>query len=333
VRQVSNFSRTVLLFPRSGYVNRLQALASAILLARQIGADLKVCWQVQDVSPVDPTLIFDPAFVTDTFVTESLTESKFGVRASEIPLYLHTAEGGSVITLAGHDLGEQYFMPEFLELLARHPAVQLIVIIAGGKFTLEGASALSERDDLHFRAQRAALYGEFPLHNLILDQAEKMKSCQEPYLGLHLRYSDRSHQAPTRRTIRKSLESARQSEGMERIFIAGDSRIEVTRWIEVARELGYRPWSADVANLDRSDPLSAVGAILDWRLLGGAESVIFFAESSFGEEAAVATGNWSRCVGLRSSRFESLVVRFRRFTSALVTYPKRHGWLAKRHSQ
>ena len=54
--------RSVLVYPLSGYGNRLQAMASSAVLARKIGAELSICWDVQDVAPGKANDIFAQDF-------------------------------------------------------------------------------------------------------------------------------------------------------------------------------------------------------------------------------------------------------------------------------
>ena len=44
----------VTVVPLSGYVNRLQAIASAALLADDLGAEWRVCWRTDAVAAAGP---------------------------------------------------------------------------------------------------------------------------------------------------------------------------------------------------------------------------------------------------------------------------------------
>ena len=57
--------------------------------------------------------------------------------------------------------------------------------------------------------------------------------------------------------------------------------------------------------------------------------MVYFAESSFAEEAAVTTGNFDSSIGLRASKSRVLQVKAGEYVNALVSYPRRHGWLGE----
>ena len=192
---------------------------------------------------------------------------------------------------------------------------------------LEGDAELTEVQDREFRRRRASAYEALQLNPEIDSHAVARIQQHRPFLGLHLRYSDRNHQAPTRRQISAAVEQLTEDSGLTSLFIASDTRSEQERWSIIARESGLEPWSAAPVTLDRSDPRSALGALIDWRILGGSEAMVFFSESSFAEEAAVATGHWEDCRGLASSSSRSLWVRVSTLARAAQTYPRRHGWL------
>jgi len=72
-------------------------------------------------------------------------------------------------------------------------------------------------------------------------------------------------------------------------------------WSTRVSELGLLPWISETTNFNRCESGAARDALVDWRLLGGAQATIYSAESSFGQEAAVMTAHpeWSR--GLQAS--------------------------------
>ena len=117
--------------------------------------------------------------------------------------------------------------------------------------------------------------------------------------------------------------------GLTSLFIASDTAKERLRWIAITREMGFAPWTVDPGSLLRGDASAAIGALIDWRILGGSQAMVYFAESSFAEEAAVATGNFDSSIGLRASSGRVLQVKAGEYVNALVSYPRRHGWLGK----
>lgn len=315
---------TVVVFPLSGYVNRLQAIASSALLADDLGGALLVCWETSDVAPAPADAVFSGDFVARHVVSAEEVRDRFAVARDSLPNYL--ASEANRVTLAGYDRGEQHFMPSLRTTLADRPGTDLIVLAAGGKFLLEGGSELSSADERAFRGRRHAFYGALPLHEEIEGRVRDVTADRDPFLGLHLRYSDRSHQAPARRSIGRSLEGLAAATRHTSVFIASDASVERDRWRSRASSLGLAPWTAEAGSYPRSDPRSMQGALVDWRILGQAAAMVYFAESSFAEEACVAGDGFETSIALQPSPTQTALVRAREYSTAALTYPRRHGW-------
>jgi len=54
---------------------------------------------------------------------------------------------------------------------------------------------------------------------------------------------------------------------------------------------------------------------------------VYFKESSYGYEAAVATDNFSGSIGLEANRIVGLSARGKDFARNAITAPKRRGWI------
>lgn len=318
--------RCVIVYPLSGYINRIQAVISARLLAEELGARLVVCWEPTELAPADAAMVLSPEFVTECVRTPDEALSEFGFSVDAIPDYFDLDTRAGRASIRGLDKGEQYFMPSLREALVDSPEISRIVLVAGGKFMLSGDASLTEAQDVEFRSRRALAYAELRLNPDIETHADSNIGDHRPYAGLHLRYSDRNHQAPTRAQIESSLADVKSRTGLTSLFIASDTKAELNHWTRAARDLGFEPWSAEPITLDRTDPRSALGALIDWRILGGSDAMVFFSESSFAEEAAVATGSWESCIGLSPSASRARLVRTSTIVRAVLTYPRRHGW-------
>lgn len=319
----------VVVFPRSGYANRLQAIASAAILAESIHATWHVCWEPQVVAPVPAGQIFDPRLLAEHFISADEARERWGLVRSELPLYLTSGDDGRRVVVAGHDRGEQCLMPDLRDLLvAQMPDV--IAIVAGGKFDLQGDSTLGSDQARAFRSKRYELYQRLRFSAPIEDVAEESVAHRIPFGGLHLRYSDRSAEAPWRHRIWPALRSVLAEIGMDRVFVASDRARERERWLSYLTKQGLQPWTVPPESVDRSNPMSAVGALIDWRILTRSSGMVFFAASSFAEEAAVASRAFDRSVGLGASSTRAAWVRARTYATAAVTYPARHGWSGSR---
>lgn len=320
----------VVIRPLSGYVNRLQAVASAQLLAIDIGADLWVHWTPSIIAPVPMDSVLNTDFCAAHARSSRDIDDAFGLDIGELAPYLNLDPKRGVITVAGLDLGEQTFMPKMREAWETGD-FQAIVVSAGGKFTLNGGATLTPTQASEFRLRRYHVYRDLPLCGEIESIADEVLRNRDPFIALHLRYADRTLESPWRSHIGPALRDVRARTGLNQLFIATDTPKAQQDWVMRAREMNFRPWSASTLEFPRSDPRSAWEALVDWRLLSRSRAMVYFAASSFAEEAAVASGNYDVGIGLQASRMRRVWMRARQLTHALATYPRRHGWM-QRHS-
>jgi hypothetical protein len=299
----------VIVQPQNGYINRIQAVASSALLARSIGAEFEVQWVPEPVAPAQSFEIFSPAFL-ECFSSDPVA---WGLKP-----YFNYNPADQVVTLAGLDRGEQTFMPELKNLLESDSPVSEIWISAGGKFALGGM-------DSEFANSRRLYYREvLEFRTEIEREANSLAAVHGEYLGLHLRYSDRNHQAPTRRQAVRAIRAAREVTGINRVFIATDTPTELPWWQERLRRVGISTWWNSGKELSPGVSGTAEQALIDWRLLGRSRGVVYFAESSFGEEAAVTAGCETSSFALSPSAARTYFIKLREYVNAAITYPKRH---------
>ena len=315
----------VVVRPLSGYVNRLQSIVSSEILAEALGARLLVCWQESEVAPVPATAVLAPAFCAEHVRGPDDVRDELGVDPTRVADYLSVDEVSGLITLAGLDRGEQAFMPQLRAALARMPDARAVLLSAGGKFTLQGGAVLSSIEAREFREQRATAYAGLSLHPEIEERAA-VAEAHKPFVGLHLRYSDRSSQTPWSRQIAPALRTVTAAAATTSVFVASDTTAQRLKWTRRLPTMGMKPWSADPGEYPRSDPRSAHGALVDWRILTRAQAIVYFAASSFAEEAAVASGRFDASVGLAASATRTAWVRADQYAEAARTYPRRHGW-------
>ena len=308
-----------MIVPRNGYVNRLQAIVSAQALAHSLGAFLGIGWERQQAAPVDVSAVLDLRAVQAEFL--DLASSPTGARhAADVPVGITRGSDG-VVFLAGGMAGEQVLMPALRRELDE--GINELVIVAGGKFWLHGDEHLTTQQADQFRSVRRELYADLKLNEEIEDQASTVVSRLPPhFLGLHLRYSDRNQQAPSRRSIREALSALRDDvEG--NVYIAGDDLSKVAEWRSWLDQHGWNTWVNETSQAADVESRKA-DALVDWRILGAAHRLVYFAESSFGEEAAVASGHFDDSLGLECNRMRSIAVRSAAHFRNLVTYPSRH---------
>ena len=313
---------TVVVVPQSGYINRLQAIASAAVLADELETDWCVVWRPSSVAPATATQVFDTSFVGRRFRSEHEISESYGVDFDHIPLYLSEDRNNAVLYLRGHDRGEQAFMEDLRARLRGRPSLRCLVIVAGGKFDL-----LSPERSAEAVARRRDFYRRLRFVPAIEERVESLTQGRSPFVGLHLRYTDRSLDSPSRKAISQAVVHLAVTEETSHIFVAADSLTARDLWTTRLRSCGLEPWFQNLASIDRASEAAVVDAITDWRILTRARAVAYFRESSFGEEAAVASGAFGASVGIRASRGRLFGNRARNHWANLVTYPRRH-WLS-----
>lgn len=308
----------VVVYPLSGYVNRLQAMASSAILAGELGAHWSFEWNPTDIAPAPADLVFDTSVLEEHLAPRGRVASLVGAAPESVPQGVTLDRDRRVLTLRGHLRGEQAYMPELMLALAERDAFDAIVIVAGGKFAADGISA----DD--FRDRRSDFYANLTLHPDIESSADTQADAVGPTLALHLRYSDRNLEAPTRRQVRHALETLLARSATGRVFIASDTSEERARWMKQVRALGGDPWTSTAADPGRGAALGVHAALIDWRLLGASQGLVYFSASSFAEEAAVASGHFDASIGLSASQARATWLRATAWGRAALTYPNRH---------
>ena len=203
-----------------------------------------------------------------------------------LPRFLWSDEQRGVVFLAGHDRGEQVFMPQLRAVLlgADHPMT--LVVVAGGLFDIT-SKPVSGRSE--FVEQRREFYRELrwsgAVHALASSSPAKV-----PFNAVHIRTTDRSREAPTPRSIGAALKQLRRESEIDPLFIAADTSEGRDIWSAHAASLGFAPWSLPTVDFDRASISAEVSAAADWLLLSQSVSTIYPAASTFSSEATVASG-------------------------------------------
>jgi hypothetical protein len=303
----------LIVFPRSGFINRFQTLASSSILAKQLGVPLSICWLPCPFVSGPASETFSAEFCSEYVISEDEAQQRFSVSLDAVPRYVSFDAAGNWVGLRGHDRGEQALLKECVSSLADHAPVRLVVV-AGGSFFVPDEELIPAGALTRFKELKRDFYRGLSLHPAVEAAVSAQESSDpSPYLGLHLRYTDRSHQAPFPRDIRRALLKASSDTGLSRLFIASDSGAARRHWHEEARALGLDPWSYSPGEGGVSGPHAA---LIDWRLLGSAQRLVYFSESSYSAEAAVASGTWENSIGLGPHPVRSAAVRTRSYAQA-----------------
>lgn len=265
----------VIVVPRNGYANRLQAWASAALLAEDLGAVCEVSWEPQPVATAPASRLFS-ATELERFVNPPAVTDVLGRTHEKLPRGLLILDDG-VAFLAGHERGEQAFMAGLAGLVG---AVRTLVVVAGGLFSWD--------DDARFEQRRRGFYGALGLSSEVEDVLAR-GSGPGPFIGLHSRGTDRAVTAPTKRALTRALRDLARATGVHATLIAADTAAGRSHWHERALQSGLEPWSLPITDLDRSSSDAGVQALAEWWLLGHAQAIAYARASTFGHEAAIRT--------------------------------------------
>lgn len=306
---------SVVVIPRNGYVNRLQAWASSAALAAEWDAPLSVCWEPEPVAPAAVSDLFESRTLHQ-WMSPDEVENLCGVSHQELPRYLTHFPERSLVVLAGHDRGEQEFMPQLHKLAHSSSRPLRVVIIAGGIF--------GNVDEQRQRRYRHEFYQRLPWKASISERVDKCLSDRSDYVGLHIRQTDRSRQAPTQRQISNAVEQLQLISGLSSMFVAADTAAGLDSWMQRVNDLGMHAWSSGTSDHARGSVDAGIDALIEWQILGRSRGLVFSAASSFGAEAAVAAGEIP-VFALSAPPSRQRVRAAREWFHAAVTYPLRHG--------
>lgn len=306
----------VVVLPLSGYINRLQAIASASIVANQFSADFSVCWTDINVSTAPVSEIFSSEFVAEHVIGPRAFQELSGFEPTEVPAHLEVH--GNVITLAGLGEGEQVFMPRLQTLLGQASQPVTLVFSAGGNFSFSDPQMAID--------QRGDWYRNFTFSTAVESRVTEILTGQPPFIGVHLRYTDRSHETPLAREIYRAISTQVELSAIESIFIASDTRAARDKLFARLEKAGLKPWTAEVALDGVPKNQAGIDALIDWKVLSQARSSVYFAASSFGHEAAVAAGSLGTSSALPGHAIQRVRSRAKELTGNLVNYPRNH-WL------
>ena len=305
--------KTVVVVPRNGYANRLQAWASAATMAEDLDAELVLVWEPEDHATVRLDELFETHQLGIDVRDIDWLSTTLGGPHDAFPRYLTVS--GEFAVLAGHDRGEQVFMQEVFELVQSQDGPSTLVIIAGGHFHLPITG--------DFIARRGRFYQRLPWTTPIMQRYETALADHGRFNALHVRTTDRSRDAPRTRAMLKALTMLRSSSSVSDLYIAADTDQALGVWVSHARNLGFQPWSLTQATRTRDSRDGAIDAMAEWLVLARAESLIHPALSTFSTEAAVASGHPQSAVPLAPSGMTQRIRDVKGLLTSAATYQAR----------
>ena len=298
----------VIIVPRNGYINRLQAWASASILSNQLGVPLAMYWEPESIAPADAKDLFDWPTPSTTLIDRKTVESVVGQPHAQLPRYVHRIPSSGVLLLAGHDRGEQVFMNDVISQISHDPSIQTLVIIAGGKYNMPGM--------IDFAGKRSDFYQQLAWVSDIRTPADTWSDRRTPYFGLHVRQTDRSREAPTQRMVTSALRRLRVQSETRSLFIAADSPESMEFGSAAAQATGFDPWTTRVSDHNRGSVEAGRQAMVDWLVLSRSTGIVYSAASTFAHEAAVAGASTPTSIPLHVSRARKGLRQARLFAGA-----------------
>lgn len=306
----------IIVVPRNGYINRIQAWASSSILAGSLEVPCQVMWEPEPVAAATAADFFTHEAVDTNFIARGELDDLLQVPHENLPRYLNVLGSTGIAVLAGHDLGEQHFMPQLLDLMNSSIHIHTLVIIAGGKFSFESTEI--------FARHRANFYSNLPWNPQIRERVSVRPAVAHSYVGLHIRGTDRAIAAPTTSSVVTALKTLTSASNSLSLFIAADTHEARLTWEQQAQSLGFVPWTLEPRSLDRSSIVAGVDAMADWICLGEASRIVYSATSSYAEEAAVATTHFEDCIALQAGPSRQGIRKASRLGRSVLTFPNRH---------
>jgi hypothetical protein len=290
-------------------------------MARRWGAPLNVYWETEAVAPADAYSLFRSAGQGAGFVSREELEHLLGAPHDQLPRYLGQASADGVVTLAGHDRGEQAFMADLSRLVRENSKAVTVVLIAGGRFHLPG--------EVDFDIKRRDFYRSLDWSDAIAERLRAVHSNASSFIGLHVRGTDKALTVPTWRALEQSVLAVADRTGIDSIFVAADTKSTRTMWIDKLTSDYKEPWFVDSTRHNRESRHAGVDALVEWNLLARSTAMVFANDSSFGHEAALCTLRPEMNLGLTAPVWQQTSRKVFRVFRAGLTYPARHGWVSR----
>jgi hypothetical protein len=273
----------VLVSPRNGLANRLRALASAAVLADLVNAELRIAWLPCPAVPEPADALFlhgVPWSNASAADLESLPEVAVNTWVPRSRRETYTTTDVEA-TIVGNRFGEQWAIDRLLRDMSLGYRPESVVIVSGGNFVPRSLAS-------GWRKARRRLYESLQWNSTM---QSRQPTSDEAFLGLHFRFGDLSSLAPSPRVSAKNVLRALEGQPLPVVTFTDDPQAA----LPYLDELRHRGCTVDFSSAgsgpDVKELTSLQRAAVDWRHLGSALSVGYFAHSSFGEEAALLSGS------------------------------------------
>ena len=275
---------SVLVVPVNGIGNRLRAIASGLLLANKLRRDFHVLWEPDDLLPGQWEEIFDSASQV-SFISREAAVSNELLPAYDVPLYLN--EDRRFVTLRGFDRGESPFAKDFYNRLRQNGHKQA-VIVAGDSFHPDAKTPDSALPLL--RKSRRELQVKLCLSETVCQRAAEI-SPSESYLSLHLRGTDRAHDAAPTQEILDAATKLAAKFRLSSIFVSSDDAVLLSHAKNVLSEIPLKIFS-NPETRPRGTTGGTLDAFSDFLALRAGNAFVGNSRSTFSTEVSVSFKWW-----------------------------------------
>lgn len=239
--------RKLIVQPVNGLMNRFRCLASSKILAEYTDRKLMVNWKPEFVCNVGLNDIVEDGFF----------ETGYDVNRNDC--YYHSG---------AEKLSEQPFIDDMI-----NTTNDVLYLLAGGNFIPTGMSINV------FNSKKSDFYRSIPFSDRIKSESGNFISNNDNYIGLHLRFTDRTKWAPDINYIESVIS---ESEG--KFYICSDDRYIIDK---LRLKFGDKILSYDITNLNRGTSECNIQSMIEWLILANSKKIYYSLGSSYSYEACI----------------------------------------------
>jgi hypothetical protein len=229
-------------------MNRFRSIASAYILSEYTNRELLINWKPEWGCNINLDQIVDGAFFGK------------GYNVNREDCYFHS----------GREKGSE------------HPFVQSMIdseddiayLQAGGNFYPPNMSVAD------FNNKKSEFYRGIPFNNPIQDEVSKFKEMHGDYMGIHLRFTDRSQFSVSGDYLSSIINSNPHS----KFFICSD---EISVVNQIKNYFGDRIISYNTKGVNRNSPDDLLYSLIEWLILANSKKIWYSLGSSYSYEACI----------------------------------------------
>jgi len=291
----NNCNNWLIIIPRNGLCNRLRAIASASLLARETNRNFGMVWyETKEIGFAKWNDLFETKFrrmFNINFKTKIISDFK-----KESQVYMRGGQGG-----------EQRILKDI-----QNESSLVVVLEAGGNFIPSNISIQK------YNQYKSEFYSKLiPIQsiqeNINIFWNNNFES-SDHVIGVHIRRKDRSRVTPSNMTFATKMKSFLNDNSDVKFLLCTDDKKEEDYFKKVFKDIIiYRKKN----NYNRNSAQSTQEALIDWYLLGKCERLFYSFGSSFGYEACIMN-RLSNSVEIQDKRWNKMTESHKRNHVSLI---------------